>query len=116
MQLEGGEISLRAPTGSRKRNGSFHSVRVAWHRSVMVGGGELLDRVSKRSGVVLDPRISRHDGHQLWRLAEQFCGRKRHGIEVRIGSMNVSTRPRTNAAKRRCDDSAYARAAFVAVG
>jgi hypothetical protein len=47
----------------------------------MVSGGELLDRVSKRSGVVSNPSISGHDGHQLWRLAEQFCGRKMHGIE-----------------------------------
>lgn len=42
---------------------------------------ELLDRVSKRSSVVSNPRISRHDGHQLWRLVEQFCGRKMHRIE-----------------------------------
>ena len=41
----------------------------------------LCDRVSKRSGVVSNPSISGHDGHQLWRLAEQFCGRKMHGIE-----------------------------------
>src|SRR2546422_9042793 len=42
---------------------------------------ELFDRVSKHSGVVSNPRIARHDGHELWRLAEQFCGRKMHRIE-----------------------------------
>jgi hypothetical protein len=42
---------------------------------------ELFDPVSKRSGVISNPRISRHDRHQLWRLAEQFCGRKMHRIE-----------------------------------
>src|SRR2546428_2394210 len=39
---------------------------------------ELFDRVSKHSGVVSNPRIARHDGHELWRLAEQVCGRKMH--------------------------------------
>lgn len=41
----------------------------------------LFDSVSKRLGVVSNPSISRHDDHQLWRLAEQFCGRKMHRIE-----------------------------------
>ena len=44
-------------------------------------GGGLFDRVSKRSSVISNPPITRHDGHQLWRLAEQFCGRKVQGIE-----------------------------------
>jgi hypothetical protein len=48
---------------------------------IVAKAGELFDRVSKRSGVVSNPRISRHDGHQLWRLAEQFRGGKMHRIE-----------------------------------
>jgi hypothetical protein len=54
---------------------------LARRSDIVAKAGELFDRVSKRSGVVSNPRISRHDGHQLWRLAEQFCGRKMHRIE-----------------------------------
>ena len=43
--------------------------------------GALLDGVSKRSSVVSNPRISRDDGHQRWRLAEQFCGCQMHRVE-----------------------------------
>ena len=50
-------------------------------RSYDRGRDELFDYKSKRSGVVSYPRISRHDRHQLRRLAEQFCRCEMHRIQ-----------------------------------
>lgn len=68
----------------------------------------LFDRVSKRSCVLLDPTVSRHDGHELGRFAEQLRGGEMHGIE----RANRLHRKRASGARkhgvRHCDDVATA--------
>lgn len=41
----------------------------------------LLHDVAERLGIDTDPIIARDDGHQLRRLAKQFCGCQMYGVE-----------------------------------
>src|SRR5262245_36434966 len=41
----------------------------------------LRDRESQCAGVVPHPLITRHDGHELWRFAEEFRRGEMYGVE-----------------------------------
>ena len=52
-----------------------------WRERDVVEPRVLCDHEPERQGVLTHSRISRDDGHELWRFAKQFCRCKMHGVE-----------------------------------